>query len=172
MVNKFVIVLKKIGRAWFILLVLAIIIVAFYNYIAAIVLTSITLVLFLLSYIPSLFFKSKVLHYIKKFYRIKDSDVIKKFPKNQEKVKNILFELAQDQEKKDWLIVFVDNHYIFYHKDAVEKYKNFYHKGLGEKKLFEVLTKIDIETRAEIKAIETTLKAQNRLDDPLTSSHA
>jgi hypothetical protein len=165
MVKKYVIFLKRIWRSWFIILVIIIIILAFYNLIAAIILTTITLLLFLLSYVPSFFFKNRVLRFLKKYYRIKDDDVIKHFSNKKEKVKKVLFDLAQNQAKKDWLIVFVNNHYIYFHKDIIEKYKTLYQKGYGEKKIFDLLQKIDIETRAEIKAIKTTLEAHNRLPE-------
>jgi hypothetical protein len=155
--------LKRIWRSWFIILVVIIIIVAFYEQLVAIILTAITLVLFILSYVPSLFFKNRVKRYLKKYYRIKDVDVIKHFNNKKDKVKKLLFDLAQDQEKKDWLIVFVNNHYIYFHKDVIKKYLELFQKGYGEKKIFELLQKIDIEERAEIKAIKTTLEENDRL---------
>ncbi|MBD3194722.1 MAG: hypothetical protein GF317_06690 [Candidatus Lokiarchaeota archaeon] len=163
MPKKYIVFLKTVGRSWFLILVVVILIVAIYNLLAAIIITIITIILFALSYIPSLFFKNRLLKFLKKYYRIQESDIIKDFSKDNKKVRDILFELSQTQDKKDWLIILLNGSYIFYHNDLVVKYTELYQKGLGEKEIFETLKKVDIETRAEIKKIEETLKRNNRL---------
>jgi len=131
---------------------------------AAIILTIITIVLFILSYIPSFFFKNRLLRFLKKYYRIKENDIINEFNKEKNKIRKSLFELAQNQEKRDWLLILLNSNYIFYHSDLVEKFKELYNKGYGEKEIFENLKKVDIKTRSEIKVIQETLKRNQRLE--------
>ncbi|TFF97647.1 MAG: hypothetical protein EU541_07925 [Promethearchaeota archaeon] len=163
MVKRYIKVLKRIWRLWFIILIVVIIVVAFYNLLAAIILTIITLILFITSYIPSLFFKSRVLRYLKGYYRITQDEINQHFDDKQEKIRKVLFELFQNQADKDWLVILINNSYIFYNSDIVEKYKEFYEKGYGEKKIFTLLQKVNMETRAEVKAIQNTLKNNDRL---------
>jgi hypothetical protein len=164
MPKKYIVFLKTIWRSWFLILVAIIIILAIYNPPAAIILTIITIILFVLSYIPSFFFKNRLLRFLKKYYRIEESDIIREFGKDRNKIRKILFEMSQNQQNRNWLIILLNSNYIFYHSDLVEKFKTLYNKGSGEKEIYETLKKIDIETRAEIKAIEDTLKRNQRLD--------
>jgi hypothetical protein len=46
---------------------------------------------------------------------------------------------------------------------VIKRFKVFYNKGLGEKEILEQLKNIEINTRAEIKAIEDTLINNDRL---------
>lgn len=163
MVKKYIKIAKKIWRLWFLILIAVIIVVAFLHLLAAIILTVITIILFIASYIPSFFFKARVLRYLKNYYRITENEITQHFSDKQEKVRKILFELFQDQEEKDWLMVLLNNTYIFYNSDMVKKYKEFYEKGYGEKKIFTLLQKVNMETRAEVKAMENTLENNDRL---------
>ncbi|MFX1327344.1 MAG: hypothetical protein ACFE91_04270 [Promethearchaeota archaeon] len=165
MPKKYIVIIKTVGRRWFLFIVAIIIIVAIYNQIAAIWMTGITLVLFLFSYIPGLFFKRKVNKFLKKFYKLEDELIAKKFGKPLEKIQNHLFELSQDQEKKKWLITYVEKQYIFYHAETVEKFKEFYNKGYSEKEILDNLKNYKVITRAEIKAIKDTLIKLNRLSE-------
>lgn len=163
MPKKYIVFLKTIWRSWFLILVIIIIVLAIYNPLAAIILTIITIALFILSYIPSFFFKSRVLRFLKKYYRIEESDMIKEFGKDKKKIRKSLFELSQSQENRDWLIILLNNKYIFYHRDLIDKFKELYHQGYGEKEIFDMLKKVDINKRIEIKKIEETLKKNQRL---------
>ncbi len=163
MAKKYLVYLKTVWRSWFIILVIIILITAIYNPTAAIILTIISIILFLLSFVPSLFFKNRLLRFLKKYYRIEESDIIKELKKDKEKIRNGIFKLSQKQKNKNWLIVFLENHYIFYHKDIIDKFKVLYNKNYGEKEILDVMKKIDIKTRAEIKAITDTLERNDRL---------
>lgn len=164
MPKKYVVFLKTIWRSWFIILVIIIIILAIYNPLAAIILSIITIALFIASYIPSFFFKNRLLRFLKKYYRIEESDIVKGFGKEKGKIRKNLFNLSQNQEKRDWLIILINNKYIFYHSDLIEKFIELQTKGYGEKELFETFKKVDINTRAEIRTIEETLKRHNRIN--------
>ena len=139
MPKKYIVITKTIGRKWFLFLVVIIIIVAIYSPIAAIWMSGITLVLFLLSYIPSLFFEKKLNKFMKKFYKIEDELIARKLNKPLQKIQDDLFELSQNQEKKKWLIAFLNKQYVFYHEETIQKFKEVYNKGYSEKEILDNL---------------------------------
>jgi hypothetical protein len=100
---------------------------------------------------------------MKDYYRIEEKAIVKETGKKPQKIRNLLYELSKKQEKKDWLVIYANDNYIFYHKDLVSKFKDLHDKGYGEKKIFELLRKADIQTRAEIKKIHDTMRQLNRL---------
>ncbi len=140
-------------------------IVVIYSRIAAIWMSGITLVLFILSYIPKLFFKNKIHKFMKKFYKIEDEIIARKFNKRIEVIRDELFELSQNQEKKKWLIAFLNKQYIFYHEETIAKFSEVYNKGFSEKEILDNLKEYKITTRAEIKIIKESLIKLNRLSD-------
>lgn len=127
--------------------------------------SGITLVLFLLSFIPELFFKNKLHKFLKKYYKIEDELVARKFNKPLKKIREALFELSQNQEKKDWLITFLNKQYVFYHQETIEKYREVYNKGYSEKEILDNLKNYKVNTRAEIKIIKETLIKLDRLSE-------
>ncbi len=165
MPSKFVRTLKTIGRKWFIFLVIAILIVFIFYQLAAIIMTIITLVLFALSYIPTLFFNKKLKNFLSDYSSIEDKIVARKLKRSLPKIQEKMHNLSKKQDKKNWLIIFMNRHYIFYNEETVEKFREYYIKGLGEKEILEKLKKSDIKIRAEIKAIEETLIENSRLEE-------
>lgn len=165
MPKKYIVFFKSIGRRWFLILVIIIIIVAIFNPIAAIWMAGITLGLFLLSFIPRLFFKNKLEKFMKKFYKIEDELVARKLKRPLKKIREEMFDLSQNQEKKKWLIIFLNKQYIRYHQDTIEAFKEVYNKGYSEKEMLDELKEFQITTRAEIKAIQDTLIKLNRLNE-------
>ena len=127
--------------------------------------TGITLILFLLSFIPELLFKNKIQKFMKKFYKIEDYLIARKFDMSLARVKEELHELSLNQVKKKWLIVFLNKQYIFYHQDTVSKFIEFYNKGFGEKEMLDNLKEYKLDARAEIKIITETLVKLNRLSE-------
>ncbi|MFW9864767.1 MAG: hypothetical protein ACFFEN_01585 [Candidatus Thorarchaeota archaeon] len=165
MPKKYVVLFKTIGRKWFLFLVLIIIIVAFFHVVAAIWMAGITAVLILLSYVPNLFFKNRLHRFMKKYYLIEDELIARKFNKPLKKIRDKMFELSQGQEKKKWLIVFLNKQYIFVHEDTIQAFKEVYNKGYSEKEILDNLKDYKITTRAEIKIIKDTLIKLNRLSE-------
>lgn len=165
MPSKFVRTLKTIGRKWFIFLVIAILIVFIFYQLAAIIMTIITLVLFALSYIPTLFFNKKLKNFLSDYSSIEDKIVARKLKRSLPKIQEKMHNLSKKQDKKNWLIIFMNRHYIFYNEETVENFREYYIKGLGEKEILEKLKKSDIKIRAEIKAIEETLIENSRLEE-------
>ncbi|MFX1315336.1 MAG: hypothetical protein ACFE9T_05695 [Promethearchaeota archaeon] len=166
MPKKYMIILKTIARNWFWILVAIIIILAIYQeYLAAIILSAIFIAFFLLSYIPSLFFKNRLTRLMKRYYRIEDTIVAKKLKKKINKVREEMFELSQKLEKKKWLIIFLNKQYIFYHEETIAKFMELFDKGFSEKEIFEGLQEFEIKTRAEVKTITENLVKLNRVSE-------
>lgn len=165
MPKKYIVIIKTIGRKWFLFLVVIILIVAIYNPIVAIWMSGITLGLFLISYIPNLFFKRKLNIFLKKFYKIEDELISRKFNKPLKKIQDVLFGLSQNQEKKKSLIVYLNKQYVFYHEETIQKFKDVYNKGFTEKEILDNLKDYKITTKAEIKIIKDNLVRLNRLDE-------
>ena len=163
MPSKFVKTLKKIGRKWFIFLVIAILIVFIFHQIPAIIMTIITIVLFALSYIPTLIFNKNLKNFLSDYSSIEDKMVARNLKRSLRQIQEKMHNLSKKQNKKNWLIIFTNGHYIFYNEETVEKFRVHYTKGLGEKEILEKLKKSNIKTRDEIKAIEETLVENGRL---------
>lgn len=165
MPGKFVKTLKTIGRKWFIILVAVILIVFIFNPLAAIIITIITIVLFALSYVPTLLFYKKFNSFLFEVDSIDDKTAARKLKRPLAQIQERLHKLSKKQSKKSFLIIFSNGHYIFYNEKIINGFKTYYNKGLGEKEVLEKLKKFDIKTRTEIKLIEETLLRHDRLED-------
>ena len=106
---------------------------------------------------------------MKKFYKIEDELIARKFEKPIKKIRDEMFELSQNQEKKKWLIVFLNKQYIRYHQDTIEAFKEIYNEGYSEKEMLDNLQDYKIITRLEIKTIQDTLVKLDRLSERETS---
>ncbi|MFX1443403.1 MAG: hypothetical protein ACFFHV_08320 [Promethearchaeota archaeon] len=177
MPNKIVIFLKRIIKLWFIILILAILIIYLYYPTPAIWITVISIIIIALSFIPGLYLKLRLIKFMKEYYRIDDKTIAKYFGKPLRKIQNKMFVLSQKQEgnswlyrllrriyepslklgKKKWLIIFYNKQYIFYHMETIEKIKSLYEKGYSDKEMLEDLKEFEIKSRDEIKAIIETL---------------
>jgi hypothetical protein len=165
MPKKYIVFFKTIGRKWFVFLVIIIVIIAFFNPIAAIWMAGITIALFALSYIPRFFFKNKLLKDMKGFYKIEDELIARKLRKPLKKVREEMFELSQNQSKKDWLIVFLNKQYTYYHQETIQAFKAVYNKGFTEKEILDSLKEYKVNTRLEIKSIIDSLIKLERLSE-------
>ena len=165
MPRKFVKTLKTIGRKWFIFLVVVILIVFLFYPLAAIIITVISIVLFALSYVPTLMFYKKLDKFLSEVDSIDDKVVARKFKRSLAQIQERMFKLSKKQSKKNFLITFTNGHYIFYNEKIITNFKSYYNKGLGEKEVLEKLKKFDIKTRTEIKTIEETLIKHDRLEE-------
>jgi len=181
MPSKTIIILKSIARKWFIIVIIIIVIIAYVGWIIAenltpaIVITIIAIALLILSYIPRLYLSKKLEKFMRQYYRIEDKTIAKKLGRSLRSVQEKMFELSQKQTKmnkwqfwgkeKNWLIIFLNRCYIFYHENTIEKFKEFYYKGLGDKEILENLKEYNIETRAEVKSIEDALIKYEKLSE-------
>ncbi|MFX1238902.1 MAG: hypothetical protein ACFE8P_14440, partial [Promethearchaeota archaeon] len=99
--------------------------------------------------------------------RIEDRKIAQNFRKKTlQKIQKKMFRLSEKQYKKEWLIVFLNKHYIFFRQDVVKKFNLLLQKGASEKELLEKMQSAHIETRAEVKAIKDTLIKLNRASKP------
>lgn len=181
MPKKYVVFYKSIGRKWFLFLVVAIFIVAIYSYYkykrfeAAIVITVISLILLILSYIPSLFFTRKLMKLMKIYYRIEDKTIGRLMNKSLQKIQEKMFDLSQKQVKKkkwqfwlknkNWLIIYLDKQYLFYHQQTISRFKELYYKGFGDKEILEQLKEYELKSKSEVKAIIEELIKYDKLSE-------
>ena len=169
MSGKFVKALKTIGRRWFIFLIIAILIVFIFNQIAAIILVIITIVLFGLSYIPTLLFSKKLNKFLNNIDFIDDKSVSRNLKRPLAFIQEKMYKISKNQSNKDWLITYCNGHYSFYNEKIINKFKELYNKGLGEKEILEKLRNFEINTRVEIKSIRDALINFDRLEDRAVS---
>jgi hypothetical protein len=181
MPSKFIIFIKSIARKWFIFLIIFILIFGYFNWIiyenltATIILTIIVIAIFIISYIPRIYSSNKLEKFMKKYYRVEDKTVAKKLRNPLSHAQEQMFELSQKQihkkkwqfwiKEKNWLIIFHDKHYIFYHGRTIDDYKKLYSQGFGDKEILDKLKKHNVATRAEVKAIEENLIKYNRMGE-------
>jgi hypothetical protein len=129
-------------------------------------LASLIFAIYLVSYLISLSSKKRLLKELQEYPIISDKEISNKLERPLEDVRNTLFTLSKNQKNRKWLIVFLNNRYIFLNETAVENFKQLYHMGYNEKKILENLQRSTrIKSRAEVKAIELALVNQNRLHD-------
>ncbi len=154
-------------KASIIYITLGIILILYiYNQLVGIFLASLVFVVYLVSFLISLSSKRRLLRLIRDYPIISDKEISNKMERTLEDVRNILFSLSKNQNKKKWLIVFLNNRYIFLNERVVKNFKQLYHMGYNEKKILEHLQRnTRIKSRAEVKAIEHTLADQNRLNN-------
>jgi hypothetical protein len=123
-------------------------------------------VIYFLSLLISLSAKKRLLGEIKENLLISDNEIANKLNRPIDDIRKIMFSLSKNQKNKKWLIVFLNNRYVFLNESAVKIFTQLYHKGYNEKQIFENLQqKLRIRTRAEVKAIENTLVSQKRLQN-------
>ena len=137
-----------------------------YNQLIGLSLASLVFLVYLVVYIISLSSKRRVLKVIRDYPIISDKEISHKLERPLDDVRSILFSLSKNQKNKKWLIVFLNQRYIFLNERVVDSFKKLYHMGYNEKKILENLQRnTRIKSRAEVKAIERTLSNQNRLND-------
>ena len=157
--------LKRVKELWFFAVIaILVFIFIFINREIAIWSAVVLLVIFILYYIPSLSFKRRLTRFMKKYHMIEDKTIAQKLTRPSEEIRETMQKLSIHQKRNKWLIVFLNDRYIFYNKKFIREFKELYNEGYNEKRIFEILKpKINIRTRAEIKAIEDTLIHQKRL---------
>ena len=173
MPKLYVVLLKTIIRKWFLFLVIAIVIVSVWSYYRfnrfepAIIMTVIALLILIASYIPGFFKSKKMVKLMKDYYRIEDKTIAKKMGRSLKKTRDKMFDLSQNQvrnkrwkfwiKKKDWLIVFLNRQYIFYHQLTIEKFIELYKKGYTDSEMLEDLKEFELSSKAEVKFITDAL---------------
>lgn len=169
MSEKRVDILTLIRKFWFFVIIGVIFIIFLFNNVVAILIAIIFLIIFVLFYLPSLTFKSRVIRFMNKHSVIEDNTIAKQLVISENEIKELMHKLSKNQKWNKWLIVFLNNRYIFYHENTISRFKELYYKEYNEKQIFENLNQIvNIKTRSEIKAIENYLINNNRLEKELS----
>lgn len=97
---------------------------------------------------------------------ISDKEVAEKLQRPLDDIRKAMSLLSKNQKKKKWLIVFLNNRYIFLNEKGIENFKQLYNRGYNEKEILENLQQeMKIKSRAEINAIITTLISNERLSN-------
>jgi len=159
-------IFKKLRDLWFFLIIATIVVIFIFNRGLGIWIAVGLLVISIVYYIPSLSFKRRLTRFMKKYHMIEDKTIAQNITRSLEEIRETMQRLSTHQKRSKWLIVFLNNRYIFYHKNIIGEFEELYYNGYTEKKIFENLKpKINIRTRAEIKAIENALLHHKRLKD-------
>ena len=141
-------------------------IIFFLNRILGLWLSGFVFLAYFISYLTSHSSKRRLLRSIRDYLIISDIEIAKKLNRPIEDIRSILFTLSKNQRKKNWLIVYLNKRYLFLNDQGVKQFELLYYKGYNEKKIFENLQhKMQIKSRAEVKAIVTTMADQNRLNN-------
>ena len=157
---------EVIRKYWFYGLIGIIFIIFLFDNVLAIWLTVIFLIIFLIIYLPSLSFTGKLIRYMKKQNVVEDKLVAQKFKRPLDEIKKKMDQLSTKKKGKKWLIASLNNRYVFYNKNTIDKFKDLYYMGFNEKRIFDTLRKnAKIRTRAEINTIKTILISQNKLSE-------
>ncbi|MHA1297728.1 MAG: hypothetical protein ACTSUX_09610 [Promethearchaeota archaeon] len=164
MVKKSVFYFKKIMKYWFIILIIMIIIISIYNLNLAIWITVIVIIIYLITFLPDIIFSIKLKKLLKTQLCIDDKTMAKKLKKPLNKIQEKMYQIHKKQVKKDWLIIFLNKHYIYYNEKIIQIFKKYYKNGLGEKEILEKLKRYNVNTRAEIKLMADTLIKMKKLD--------
>jgi len=158
--------IDNIKKIIFYLILGTIIFTFVYNQILGIWLAGSFFIIYLVSYLITLSSKRRLLRLMQEYSIISDKEIADKLERPLDDIRKILSSLSKNQKNKKWLIVFLNKRYIFLNENGVESFKQLYKRGYSEKIIQENLQQeMKIRSRAEIKAIETTLANHNRLNN-------
>ena len=162
-VSKLIVYIKKITFY----LILGIVVVVFvFDQILGIWLAGAFFIIYLVLYLITVSSKRKIFRLMRENSIISDKEIAVQLKRSVEDIRKILASLSKNQKNKKWLIVLLNRRYIFLNENGVESFKQLYKQGYSEKIILENLQlEMKIRSRAEIKAIETTLANHNRLNN-------
>jgi Ca2+/Na+ antiporter len=137
-----------------------------FNQILGIWLAGSFFIIYFVYYLITLSSKRRTLKEMQDYLIIYDKEVAEKLQRPLDDIRKAMSSLSKHQKKKKWLIVFLNNRYIFLNEKGVENFKQLYNRGFNEKKILENLQQeMKIKSRAEINAIITTLISHERLSN-------
>jgi hypothetical protein len=156
--------IANIKKIIFYSILFIIIIIFVFDQLLAIWLAGFFFLIYLISYLITLSSKRRILRLIQNYSIITDKEIADNLERPLDNVRKVLDSLSKNQKKKKWLIVFLNKRYFFLNENGVESFKQLYELGYNEKKILEHLQqKMNIKSRAQVKAIEITLANHNRL---------
>ncbi|MFW9946188.1 MAG: hypothetical protein ACFFDX_05095 [Candidatus Odinarchaeota archaeon] len=155
---------RILRNSLFYIILFVLLYIFFLNREIGLLLSALFLTGFIISYIPSLSSKRRLIKVLNQYDKIEDKVIAKKLDRSISKIRSQMHNLSKRQKHKKWLIVFLNKRYIYYSQDTIEKFLYLYENGLHEKKILETMKKkSELKTRAEIKAIEDALTINKRL---------
>lgn len=157
--------IDRVKKIFFYLVLGIIILIFIFDQILAIWFACFFFLIYLVSYIITISSKRRLLRLINFYLIISDKEIADKIQRPLDDIRKILFTLSKNQKNKKWLIVFLNNRYIFLNEKGVENFTQLYERGYSEKKILESLkNEMGIRSRAEVRAIQITLANHNRLN--------
>ena len=125
--------MSKIGtlirKSWFFVLIVVIIVIFVYDRIIALLITFVLIFAFIISYIPSLSFKKRLIKVMNKYKKVEDLTISRNIRRPLPIVQNYMFKLSKRQKRKKWLIVYLNKRYIFYNKKTIQEFLKLYGYG-------------------------------------------
>ncbi|MFX1329750.1 MAG: hypothetical protein ACFE91_16600, partial [Promethearchaeota archaeon] len=119
----------KISKVLWSFVIVAILVVFIFNQMFAILITITLLSIALLVYLFSLSFKKKLIRAMQKHLRISDMDIAAELNQPIERIRKMLSKLYKHKKKRWGLIIFLNNRYLFYNNDSVNKLIELYNNG-------------------------------------------
>ncbi|MFX1455485.1 MAG: hypothetical protein ACFFDB_08945 [Promethearchaeota archaeon] len=161
--SKIIGIFKKIS---FYLILGIIVLIFIFNRLIGLWLAGSFFIIYFIFYLVTVSSKRKILRLMNDYLIIGDNDLADKLQRPLDEIRKVLSSLSKNQKNKKWLVVFLNNRYIFLNEKGVENFKLLYNRGYNEKKILETLQNdMKIRSRAEVKAIEIALANHNRLTD-------
>ena len=102
---------------------------------------------------------------MKDFKIIEDRAIAQELNFSLQQVKTAMKKLIQRQDKKQWVIVSFNEHYIFFNDNIINDFIGLYKQGMNEKEIFEALNHEEevFKSRREIKLLEEELIRQHKI---------
>ena len=164
--GKISLLFSFLKRLLFYIILGIIVIVFFNNQLYGIWSAGIFLLVYFIFFSISVSSKKRLIKTIRSNLLISDEEIAKKLKRSVDDIRKTMFSLSRNQKHKKWLIAYLNNRYIFLNEEAVELFNQLYSRGYNEKQIFENLQRrMTIRSRAEVKAIETTLATNKRLNN-------
>ncbi|MFX1322728.1 MAG: hypothetical protein ACFFAQ_13910 [Promethearchaeota archaeon] len=99
------------------------------------------------------------------FKIIEDQAIAQELSCSLQQVKTAMKKLIQKQDKKQWVIISINDHYIFFSDNIINDFIGLYKQGMNEKEIFEALNRKEevFKSRREIKLLEDELIRQHKI---------
>ncbi|MFX0043206.1 MAG: hypothetical protein ACFE8L_09860 [Candidatus Hodarchaeota archaeon] len=99
------------------------------------------------------------------FKIIEDQAIAQELKRSLHQVKTTMNKLIRKQYKKQWVIISINGHYIFFSENIINDFIGLYKQGMNQKEIFEMLNRDEevFKSRREIKLLEDELIRQHKI---------
>ena len=106
-----------------------------------------------------------MLRFMKDFKIIEDRAIAQELNCSLQQVKTAMKKLIQKQDKKQWVIILINDRYIFFSDNIINNFIGLYKQGMNQKEIFEALNHKEevFKSRREIKLLEDELIRQHKI---------